>query len=528
MAYREVTMVQVKEALRQWLLGAPKKRIATALGLDPKTVRRYLDVASEHGVRRELGLESLTDDRVVAIAAELSAMPGRPRGDAWARCEQLRDEITSQLGAGFKLTKIARLLARRGDRIPYTTLHRFAVEELDFGKPRATVAIADGEPGVELQIDTAWMPTIITDERGRKKRLRAWIFTPSVSRYRFVYPCLDETTASAIAACEAAWSFYGGVFKALIPDNTKAIVAQHDPTDARISDGFIEYAQARGFVVDPARARRPTDKARVERSVQYVRDDCFVGELIRDLAHAREHALAWCRDQAGMRPHSRTMRMPREHFDAVEKAALMPAPSEPYEVPHWCDPKVGRDHYAQVLRALYSLPTKHIGKRLRARADSRTVRFYDRGVLIKTHPRKPAGSRSTDVTDFPDDGGAIAGRTTEWLVERARKHGHHVAVFAEVLLAGPQPWARMRRVYALLDLAEKYGRDRLEETCALALELDMHDQKRLERMLERGVSRAPDAPPERAAPPARFLRPASDYALSRKRAASDHQGGEDQ
>ena len=42
MAYREVTMVEAKEVLRQWLAGAGKKRIAARLGLDPKTVRRYV------------------------------------------------------------------------------------------------------------------------------------------------------------------------------------------------------------------------------------------------------------------------------------------------------------------------------------------------------------------------------------------------------------------------------------------------------------------------------------------------------
>jgi hypothetical protein len=33
----------------------------------------------------------------------------------------------------------------------------------------------------------------------------------------------------------------------------------------RLNRAFIEYAQARGFVVDPARVRTPTDKPRVER-----------------------------------------------------------------------------------------------------------------------------------------------------------------------------------------------------------------------------------------------------------------------
>ena len=43
------------------------------------------------------------------------------------------------------------------------------------------------------------------------------------SRHRFVYPAFEETTARAIEACEAAWEFFGGVFRVIIPDNTKAI-----------------------------------------------------------------------------------------------------------------------------------------------------------------------------------------------------------------------------------------------------------------------------------------------------------------
>ena len=42
MAFREVTMLEVKEVLRLWLLGVPKRRVAEQLGFDVKTVRRYV------------------------------------------------------------------------------------------------------------------------------------------------------------------------------------------------------------------------------------------------------------------------------------------------------------------------------------------------------------------------------------------------------------------------------------------------------------------------------------------------------
>jgi hypothetical protein len=52
MAYREVTMVEIKEVLRLWMGGAKKKRIAAQLTIDVKTVRRYIQAAQDAGRRR--------------------------------------------------------------------------------------------------------------------------------------------------------------------------------------------------------------------------------------------------------------------------------------------------------------------------------------------------------------------------------------------------------------------------------------------------------------------------------------------
>ena len=84
---------------------------------------------------------------------------------------------------------------------------------------------------------------------GDEAGFRAWIFTPVLSRYRFVYPVFRETTETAIEACEAAWAFFHGVFRVLIPDNTKTIVQRADPLEPRLTAAFLEYAQARGFVI---------------------------------------------------------------------------------------------------------------------------------------------------------------------------------------------------------------------------------------------------------------------------------------
>src|SRR3989442_613953 len=75
--YREVTMFEVKEALRLWLSGTPKKRIAAQLGLDPKTVRHYVAVGT--GIGLQLGAV-LTEEHVRDVLLALQPSGRRPRG----------------------------------------------------------------------------------------------------------------------------------------------------------------------------------------------------------------------------------------------------------------------------------------------------------------------------------------------------------------------------------------------------------------------------------------------------------------
>ena len=506
--YREVTMIEIREVLRLRGAGLPKKRIAAQLGLDPKTVRRYLRAAATAGVPVTA---AISDDEVRQVLLALQPAGGRPRGDGWALCRDHRGAIERWLGEGLRLTKIRKLLVRQGVQIAYPTLHRFAILELQFGKTATTIPVLDGDPGQELQLDTGWVGWLTLP--GKKRRFRAWIFTAVRSRHRFVYPTFEETTARAIEACEAAWEFFGGVFKVLIPDNTKAIVVEADPLAARITPAFLEYAQARDFHIDPARVRHAQDKGRVERAVPGVRDDCFAGEVLTTLEDARTWGRHWCLNDYGLRRHSRTQRRPLEHFQAEEQGLLLSAPTTPYDIPLWSEPKVGRDQLAAVDKALYSIPHPYVGQYVTARADTQLVRFYVRSLLIKTHPRQAPGGQSIDPSDYPVERSVYAMRNVDALRRQAEAAGDVIGRYAAALLDSPLPWTRMRRVYALLGLVRRYGAARVTEVCTLALAADMLDVHRLKRMLEQGLVASAPAPPARVIPIARYLRPASQYKL---------------
>jgi hypothetical protein len=70
-----------------------------------------------------------------------------------------------------------------------------------------------------------------------------------------------------------------------------------------------------------------------------------------------------------------------------------------------------------------------------------------------------------------------------------------------------------RRVYKLLHLGTRYGSARLEVACTQALDADMTDVYRLERMLGIAHPEVATPRPGKIVPLARYLRPASQYAL---------------
>jgi len=176
-AFREVDVVEIREVLRGWLDGGGLRRIAERAGVDRKTARRYVEAAQAAGLVRDAGPEALCDVLIGAVVERVR--PARPNGHgaAWEALTARRADIAGWVKGGKTLVKIEDLLARSGTVVPYRTLHRFAVAECGFRVRGTTVRVADGEPGVECQIDFAQMGFITDSATGRRRKVHALILT---------------------------------------------------------------------------------------------------------------------------------------------------------------------------------------------------------------------------------------------------------------------------------------------------------------------------------------------------------------
>jgi transposase len=507
-------MIDVKEMLRRRAAKQSVREVARETGIDRKTVARYFVAAATLPLPTE---REATEGEIHEVAQRVQARPLFDASAQWKQVEMHRVRIEQWLGQKrpLRLRKIHTLLHRDyGLEASYDTLRRFVQKELGWRKKKTTVRLADTKPGEVAQVDFGLMG-MLADAQGRMRRLHALIITLAFSRYQFVWPSFEQTTEAICDGLDAAWRFFGAMAHVLLPDNTKAMVHEADELSPVLVASFLDYVQSRELFVDTARVRSPKDKARVENQVPYVRESWFDGESFSSLEHARVAAEHWCRDIAGARVHGTTCEVPREVFEEQERPAMKPAPTSPFDVPHWTDAKVHPDHHIQVLRSLYSVPTRWVGKTVRVRADRKTVKIYVGTDMVKMHGRVLPGKRSTDPNDYPAGKGVIAMRDIASLVASAKKSGEHIGIYAERLLAVPLPWTRMRLVYGLLRLCKKYGDGRVEAICQSALAFDVVDVRRITRMLEQAQKPATPSLGDRKVirlEPPRFARSTEHFA----------------
>ena len=520
MGYRELHRMEIEEVVRRWQVQESQRAIARATGLARETVKKYLAAALSLGLSAtgppptEAQLLELRRLGVVAV------QPAQRVAPQLAMLEPHRDQIAAWLDQDhLLLTRIQELLdAQHRLKVKYTTLRRYVRQAGLWKQPRSTVRMAPTAPGEVAEMDFSKLGTLIDPTTGKHQTVYCLLVVLVYSRYAFVWPLLQQTVEATIEGLEQAWRFFGGVPARLILDNFPAAVAGPDALNPRPTRAFVEYSRARGLLLDPARVRAPRDKPHVENGIKYVRERWWKGSHFIDLVDSRQQSGHWCREVAGLRVHGTTRRLPRVVFEDEERAHLQPYDGVPYDVPLWRDVTVHPDHHVSVQYALYSAPSTTCppGTELEARCDSKLVKLYRAGELVKVHPRKPKGGRSTDCDDYPPERTAYAMRAPDRVVRQAMQLGPNVGQFAERLLAGTFPWSKLRQGQKLLRLADRYTPERLDAACARALGFDLLEVRRVERILVLALEHEgqPTPPPEQRVKPlpaGRFTRPGTAF-----------------
>lgn len=489
-------MRDIAEILEHWHSGRPLQAIARSLGVDRKTVKKYAALAQEAGFRPGEG-EGPPDGWGAWLDQAFPGLRERSRRrPTLEELEPLREEVVRALREVRATTAWRRLRRERGLQASLSSFRRYLQRYLPdlLGQPRITVRRPEPPAGEEAQVDYGFLGMWWDPWTGRRRAVHVFTMELSHSRHLYARAVLRMEQRAWLESHVAAFEFFGGVPRRVVPDNLKAGVLRPDLYDPRFNRGYQELAHHYRFLIDPARVGKPRDKARVERVIPFIREDFWRGRHFVTETEINAALETWCLEVAGQRVHGTTRQCPLEVFRLVEQPALLPLPPTPFELAIWTEAKVARDCHIQVAGAWYSVPYQYVGKTLAVRLTLHLVQCYLDYRLIKTHVRVPRGRRSTDWSDYPPERASFFRRTPDWCRQQARHLGPAVTQTVEALLE-PHALHHLRQAQGILRLAEKYGALRLDAACARALAFGDPAYRTVKTILERGLEREQEPAP---------------------------------
>ena len=504
-------MIDIVEVFQHWHAGRPKSVVASSLGVDPKTCRKYIAKAEAAGLVPGGPVLSRAEWAGLVAGWFPGLVDARVRSLTFGTVDAHRGVIGPMLESNTVSTVWQRLHDEAGLAVSLTSFRRYVWSEFPAAADESRVAVLrpEVEPGTEAQVDYGFMGTWLEPLTGRARRVWAFVMVLACSRHMFVRPVFVMDADAWVAAHVEAFAFFGGVPGRVVPDNLKTGVIKADLYDPKLNRAYAELAGHYGFLIDPARARKPKDKARVERPMPYVRDSMWRGRTWAGLGDMQSGALSWCTGVAGRRAHRGLEgAAPLVVFDAVEAPALAGLPREGFELASWSRPKVGVDCHIRVGKALYSVPWRLIGAHVDARLGVRTVVVFVDTERVKTHVRIERG-RQTDYGDYPPEKVAFFMRTPTWCRRRSVELGPGVAELINGLLEGGA-LHNLRAAQGVIGLAERYTPGRLDAACRRAILVGDPGYRTVKGVLAAGTETDGDTPPPAApAAPAHLHGPAT-------------------
>lgn len=125
---------------------------------------------------------------------------------------------------------------------------------------------------------------------------------------------------------------------------------------------------------------------------------------------------------------------PRHHtqgplavFENQERARLLPLEMERFDPPHWGKCKVHPDHHISFLKALYSVPTRYIGKTMWVRGDSAPIPINP-APTFRSSRMIPTSGGNPHYPSLCDEDIVNGGRYAQYRMYSSRPGGRWVMV----------------------------------------------------------------------------------------------------
>lgn len=361
--------------------------------------------------------------------------------------------------------------------------------------------------GEKMFVDWAGA-TIPVHDRHTGEVGQALLFVAALgaSSYTWAEAMRDQQMESWLRGHVHAFEHFHGIPALAVPDNTKTGVSRAHRYDPDLNPTYYNFAQHCGFGIVPARPRKPRDKAVVENAVQVAQRwivaalrhrkffsleelNVAIGELLTKLNH---------------RPFRKKEGSRAGLWESVDRPALKPLPTEPFDLSQWSRARVNIDYHVAFNSNFYSVPYNLVHELVEIRSTPTTVEILHKGVRVASHPRgRGDGKAITNHEHRPKSHRAHLEWTPSRMVHWASTIGPNTArLFQRIMDDKPHPEMGYRGCLGIIRLAQKYSAARVEAAAERALLTGACRYRSVESILKNSLDQVPlSAPPPAATPP---------------------------
>ncbi|HSR11388.1 MAG TPA: IS21 family transposase [Thermodesulfobacteriota bacterium] len=502
MAGERLSMRKTKEVLRLHFENhLSARQIAASCSIARSTVSEYLRRAQRAGVRWPLppdmddaALDHRLFPPLVPVAPEQRQMPPmeilhRELKKKGVTLQLLWLEYKQQTPEGYQYSQFCELYRKWRKKLDVCLRQEYRA-------------------GEKLFVDFAGLTVPIHDAAtGDVSQAQIFVAILGASDYTYVEATASQTLPDWIACHVHAFDFLGGVAEVLIPDNLKSGVTRACHYEPDINPTYNDLAQHYGCVVIPARVAKARDKAKVENAV-LITERSILAPLRHHTFFSIPELNAAIHDKLQDLNNRRFQKLDttrRALFESLDRPALKPLPSLPYEFAEWKKARVNIDYHIEVDRHFYSVPYQLAREQVDVRLTQHTVEVLFQNRRVASHPRRRQPGKFSTCREHM----AKAHQTyLEWTPSRilhwAAQIGPHTEKLATHILDNkPHPQQGFRSCLGILRLAKQYSPQRLEAACARALRIGGYFYRSVESILKNGLDQQPpllQSPPPSPSP----------------------------
>lgn len=266
-----IPMIKLRTIIRLYEGQHGLKSIATLSRTSRVTVKKYIKIWNSLEMSFiEFQRKSDAELREL-FCVEDSPAPPNPRLE---ELEGLLPQICKELGRRGMTTlkQWDKYIAEHPDGYGLTQF-RYAVQRYRMvSNPTMRMEHKSGD---KLFVDFTGDKLLIYPPGEQPRQVEVFVAILGCSLLTYVEAIESQCKEDFITVCENALYYYGGVPQAIVPDNLKSAVTKANRHEPTINEEFSRFAEHYGMVVDPARVRKPRDKAPVENAVKLTYKDIF-------------------------------------------------------------------------------------------------------------------------------------------------------------------------------------------------------------------------------------------------------------